>query len=166
PLEWIWLVAPQVLVVLVLAAPSLRRPLIGLEVYLTPTRSNTPTLDAGDRFVVRLGAVRAVRGEMVVFRAPDGTGQNHIKRIVAVAGDVVAGGPAGLAINGHRIRDHAVQPFGPVQVPAGHAFVIGDNLTNSRDSRHFGAIQESAITGRPLYVVWSKRWRKIGSSLR
>ena len=164
--EWAWLVGPQVLVLLVIVIPSLRRPLVGLEVFMTPTRSNAPTIDAGDRFVVALRDKFPVRGEMVVFRSPDGTGRNFIKRIVAVGGDVVEGGAAGVKVNGCRLRDTAVEPFGPVTVPAGHAFVVGDNLGNSLDSRHFGAIQEEAITGRPLYVVWSKQWRKIGRRLR
>ncbi len=166
PHEWAWMIAPQVLVVLILAIPAWRRSIVGLEVYVTPTRSNVPTLHAGDRFVVSRRVRPAVRGEMILFRAPDGTGQVHIKRIVGIAGDVVAGGPTGFTVNGHTVRDDTVDAFGPVTVAPGHAFVLGDNVKNSRDSRHYGSIQKEAITGHPLYVVWSKQWRNIGRTLR
>ena len=86
--------------------------------------------------------------------------------VVGVDGDVVAGGPDGVTVNGHVIRAEPVAAFGPLTVPEGHAFVVGDNLANSRDSRHFGAIQKEAITGRPLYVLWSDEWRRIGTKLR
>jgi signal peptidase I len=165
PWERAWLMAPQAMVVLVLAIPALRRPLFGYEVFRIPTRSNAPTLQPGDRFLAATGRFDPARGAMVLFRAPDDPERTYVKRVIGLPGDVVAGGPNGVIVNGE-VRDaRAVAPFGPVTVPGGAVFVVGDDLANSLDSRAFGCIEKASITGRPLYVVWSRTWSRIGTTL-
>jgi signal peptidase I len=44
--------------------------------------------------------------------------------------------------------------FGPVRVPRGDVFLLGDNRGNSEDSRDFGAVPEGAVVGRVLLRVW------------
>ena len=43
---------------------------------------------------------------------------------------------------------------GPVKIPDGSYYVMGDNRTDSEDSRFFGPIPESLIVGRAVAVVW------------
>jgi len=76
------------------------------------------------------------------------------------------GGGEGIAVNGRRVSGVPSAPFGPLLVGRGEAFVLGDNPEVSRDSRHFGAIAIDTIIGRPLYVFWSSRWGRIGTTLR
>ncbi len=50
-------------------------------------------------------------------------------------------------------------PDDEVTVPAGHYFGLGDNTTNSKDSRYFGAIPEEKLMGPALFVYWPLSWR-------
>ena len=42
----------------------------------------------------------------------------------------------------------------PYTVPEGGLWVMGDNRTNSQDSRYFGAIKESSVTGKAIFIYW------------
>ena len=56
------------------------------------------------------------------------------------------------------VRDN----FGPVWIPDGKTFVMGDNRDYSSDSRFFGPVDETAIIGVPLYIYWSSDIYRIG----
>jgi signal peptidase I len=45
--------------------------------------------------------------------------------------------------------------YGPVRVPEGHYFVMGDNRDNSQDSRYWGFLPRSYIKGQALMIYWS-----------
>ncbi len=45
--------------------------------------------------------------------------------------------------------------FGPVTVPAGHYFMMGDNRDDSQDSRFWGFLPQSYVKGRALFIYWS-----------
>jgi signal peptidase I len=56
-----------------------------------------------------------------------------------------------------------VPDFGPVTVPEGHVFMMGDNRDNSNDSRAWGFVPVESILGRALFVWWSwgKNWLRF-----
>ena len=100
-----------------------------------------------------------------MLREP-GSGDLVLKRIVAVGGDVVGIEDGELVVN----RRHPAEPyadpasidseyFGPVTVPAGAVFVLGDNRANSVDSRDFGVVPVTNLVGRVRARIWpASRW--------
>jgi len=149
------------------ALPVLLVVLVGGLLYsIEPVRvhadSMRPTLHSGDEVLVdRLSlALRAPhRGEIVVADAPN-VGL-VVKRVAAVGGDTVGIEDGVLVVNGHAERERYVDYasidgsyFGPVRVPRGDVFLLGDNRGNSEDSRDFGAVPEGAVVGRVLLRVW------------
>jgi signal peptidase I len=138
------------------------------EPFKIPSESMEPTLVPGDQTLVSKLAYRDAspkRGDLVAFHAPR-TGEVLLKRVVAVAGDSVGIEDGLLVVNGKQIREGYADPkaidsvyFGPVRVPAGRMFVLGDNRANSEDSREFGAVSTKRVIGRAVARVWPpSRW--------
>jgi signal peptidase I len=149
--------------------------------YHVPSGSMERTLFPGDRVVVdkraygfrvpftlaRLGSGPApMRGDVVVFDSPaDGT--RLIKRVVAIAGDLVevkdgrvsiSGSPQAGNLNGHLVHldlQHGGGPdLAPTRVPAGAVLVLGDARGNSRDGRFFGFVREDEIYAKAIRVYF------------
>ena len=139
---------------------------VGALFALQPIRvhadSMQPTLRSGDEIVVdRLSLVLRPphRGEIVVANSPQGG--LVVKRVAAIGGDTVGIEDGILVVNGRKKREGYVDYpsidgvyFGPVDVPAGDVFLLGDNRGNSQDSRDFGAVPEDDVVGRLLVRVW------------
>jgi signal peptidase I len=133
------------------------------EPFGIPSGSMIPTLRPGDSVLVDKLAYRHVaprRGQLIVFRAPR-NGVIEVKRVVAVAGDKVAIEDGALVVNGRRpVEPYTTQAaidsvyFGPVKVPAGAVFVLGDNRRDSTDSRSFGAVATGRVIGRVRARIW------------
>ncbi len=125
--------------------------------------SMTPTLRNGDHVLVDKLTYRfrpPARDELVVVHQPD-TGALAVKRIVALSGDTVGTEDGILVVNDGPQResyvDHATVDstyFGPVTVPEGTVFLLGDNRAESIDSRTYGAVDLDAVVGRVVWRVW------------
>ncbi len=129
-----------------------------LDMVTVSSDSMSPTVCTGDRLLLeRLRGGEAVQiDDVVTFPSPQG-GERAIKRVVALAGQAVAIADARLVVDGQVVDepyvDHSTIDgvyFGPVTVPAGAVFVMGDQRENSIDSRAYGPIASTALDGRML----------------
>jgi len=98
--------------------------------------------------------------ESVAVRDPGD--RELIKRVIGLPGETVEGRDGRVRIDGRRLiepyldADVVTSDFGPVEIPEGHVFVMGDNRTNSHDSRFsdIGTIDIDTIVGRAIARVW------------
>jgi signal peptidase I len=139
----------------------------GFRAFGIPSSSMEPTVIKGDRIMVDLRAYVGApphRGDPVVVRHE---GLFIIKRVIATGGETIEGKNGVTFVNGkeltepyavHRMganaRDQLLN-FGPVTVPPGKLFVMGDNRDVSYDSRmpEYGPIVVNDLSGKPLYVI-------------
>ena len=143
--------------------------------YRIPSASMEDTLLIGDRVLVDRISWRfsqPARGDIVVFHPPF-DGPVLIKRIIGLPGDEISLSGGSVSINGRRLDEPYVRrvagrqepsaPFSnglpwslqePYRVPAGSYFVMGDNRTDSGDSREFGPIKRGQFVGRAFAKYW------------
>lgn len=100
------------------------------------------------------------RGDVVIVDRPEGE-TALIKRVMAVAGETVEVRDGHVFINGRRLDEPWVAEYNfggrsypPALIPADHVFVLGDNRSNSRDSRAIGPVHVDSIRGRVEFVYW------------
>jgi signal peptidase I len=133
-----------------------------IQAFFIPSPAMAPTLQIGDRVLVnRLAGVD--RGDIVVFeRLPEEQAviKDLIKRVVAVGGDTIESRGNTLFVNGQAVVEPYVKtsdignPVLRTTIPPDHVFVMGDNRTNSADSRVFGPVAEDRIVGRAFLKIW------------
>jgi signal peptidase I len=138
-----------------------------LQAFYIPSVSMVPTLEINDRVLVNKLSYRLHpihRGDIVVFKRPPGEQQkinDLIKRVIGLPNDTVQTEAGHIFVNGQQLNEPYL-PAGtvslnidqPVHVPPGYYWVMGDNRTNSADSRSFGPIPKSLIVGRAFVKVW------------
>ncbi len=102
------------------------------------------------------------RQQIVIFHPPIAGASDYVKRVIGVPGDQVQIRAGAVWINGKPLDEpylsglqDAAQNFGPVVVPPGHYFVMGDNRDNSYDSRFWGFLPRRNMIGTPLLVYMS-----------
>ena len=146
-----------------------------MEVFYIPTPSMVPTLEAGDRVLankfIHLFS-EPERGDIIIFEgpegfeSPEGEEEDLIKRVVGLPGDKITVVRGSLYVNGELQREPYLnheQPdqipvgplsvYGPIWVPEGHVFVMGDNRAYSADSRIFGPVPEKYIVGEAFLRI-------------
>lgn len=146
--------------------------------FIVDGPSMQPNFHTGERIIVNkiIYDMRAPKhGEVIVFHVPE-EGRDFIKRVIGVPGDTVQVEGDTITINGQIVDEtyikevvdekhkhdelYNIEANFPNQdvpdgtVPEGHVFVLGDNRSNSTDSRRIGYVSYSEIVGRADMVFW------------
>jgi signal peptidase I len=141
------------------------------------TPSMEPTLRVGEYFLADATYYRSrapSRGDVAVYLHPKQSHLYYIKRIVAVEGDRIAIKGGRAVVNGMMVEepyldvgvaDGRFANMTELRVPAGHVYVLGDNRSNSVDSRDtvaHGAVPVANLIGRVTDIAISRHLPRIG----
>lgn len=156
-IEWGVVIAAAFLTAMVLR-------LAVVQAFSIPSISMEDTLLIGDRVLVNKMNKTAHVGDVIVFERPPGEEaspiKDLIKRVIALPGQTVEARDGKLFVDGNQLAEPYLAPGTetvmdrPVTVPRDHVWVMGDNRSQSRDSRFFGAIKKSSIIGHAFIRVW------------
>lgn len=162
-----------------------------VQAYRIPSASMLQTLQIGDHILVnkfiygiRIPFTDSILipisnpkfGDVAVFRYPEDPSKDYIKRIIGLPGDTIELKNKVLYRNGEVVKEpyvnyenpdmehrYIADTFGPIVVPEGSYFVLGDNRDNSEDSRYWGFVKRDAIIGKAWRIYWSWASDKQGS---
>ena len=115
------------------------------------------------------------RGDVIVFKYPEAPERDFIKRVIGLPGESLELRNKTVFINGEPLDQPFVRflvppredpsaardefdlrfNFGPVEVPEGQYFMMGDNRDNSEDSRYWGFMPREYVKGKALFVYFS-----------
>ena len=162
--------------------------ILGLRAFRIVSNSMAPTLQAGDSFVLDLNFYKKnkiQKGNIIAFYRKTYKGP-LCKRVIGLPGDRIEGKGDEVVVNGSVImepyarytgrnnrldefnRKHRTSEFGPITVPPGQLFVMGDNRDNSYDSRDadFGFVPVGSVWAKPLYIYFSTDRSRIGKTVK
>ena len=129
-----------------------------------------PTLAGVENMVLPIDPIR--RGDIIVFKYPEEPERDFIKRVIGLPGETLELRNKKVFIDDMPLDEpyvHYLFPpgeenpadfdvrmtYGPVTVPAGHYFMMGDNRDNSQDSRYWGFLPSEYVKGKALFVYFS-----------
>jgi signal peptidase I len=163
-----------------------------VQAFKIPSSSMEPTLLVGDHLLVNkfIYGVRIPytnikffqykkpkRGDIIVFIFPKDRSKDFIKRVIGTGGEKVAVIHNKIYINDKMIDDpwgdfrmprSSIEEYGPVKVPEGFLFVMGDNRDNSQDSRFWGFVNINEVKGKAfiVYFSWDSNAQKLLNMIR
>lgn len=165
-----------------------------IQAYKIPSGSMIPTLLIGDHILVNKFIYginipfidkkffvfrNPKRGDVIVFKYPEDPSRDFIKRVIGVEGDIIEVKDRALYVNGIQqhekyaqytekdIMDRALGPrdeFGPITIPKGKLFMMGDNRDHSLDSRFWGYVDLNQVRGEAIIKYWS--WDSDNNGIR
>jgi len=136
-----------------------------VEAVYIPSGSMIPTLEVNDYLLIEkvTEPQNYHYGDIVVFYPPDDRSheEKFIKRLIGRSGDTIEIRDGVLYRNGHQVEEPYIKEemnydFGPVIVPEGKFFVLGDNRNNSYDSHRWKTpfVDEGEVYGKAMLRVY------------
>lgn len=140
-----------------------------VQAFKIPSGSMRPTLEVGDRILVNKFIYRfkePQRGDVIVFRSPEDTKKDFIKRLIGKGketveiregkiyiDDVLSDSPR-LASKYYYNRDKYGAEGQKVYIPEDNYYALGDNSASSRDSRYWGFVPKNNMLGKAFLIYW------------
>lgn len=143
-----------------------------VQAFKIPTGSMRMTLIEGDRILVNKFIYRfraPERGDIVVFKYPEDTKKDFIKRLIGLPGEKIRIKDGRIWADGRLIDQPDIfqeiyyynkpgTPYGAdgieIEVPEDSYFVLGDNSASSRDSRYWGFVPKKYMLGEAFLIYW------------
>ena len=131
----------------------------------------SPAASGLDRILMPMRPIQ--RGDVVVFKYPKEPDRDFVKRVVGLPGERLEMHRKVVYVNGQALKEPFIQwleqpsrggppraddlreEYGPVTVPPGQYFMMGDNRDNSEDSRYWGFMPASYVKGEALFIYYS-----------
>ena len=167
-----WAIEWVVIILIALAVAFGVRTFVA-QTFFVPSTSMYPTLKAGDRIVVDKLAFHlhsVDRGDIVVFTTPKAENgrcggppvPDLVKRVIGLPNENISGKDGKVYITGKplaepwlpKVKSTFTANFGPVHVPSGDYFMMGDNRVESCDSRIWGPVSGSSFVGKVDLIIW------------
>jgi signal peptidase I len=135
-----------------------------IQTYEVFQTSMEPNFHEGQRVVVNKAAYwswlgKPRRGDVIVLKAPNGSAEDFIKRVVGLPGDTIEIISGATYVNGTKLDESYVKgsftySYDKITVPEGEYFVLGDNRDVSNDSHRWGPLARQDIIGKVFVIYW------------
>lgn len=147
--------------------------------YKIPTGSMRPTFLEGDRIFVDKVSYRfhpPERGDILVFKYPLDKKKDFVKRLAGMPGERLSLQNGKVVVNGEVLEEPPFSQYfyynrsdweygkegTTIEIPPGHYFVLGDNSSQSSDSRNWGFVPAKNLVGKAFFIWWPpKRIRLV-----
>ena len=133
-----------------------------IQTFVVVMTSMEPSFYDGQRLVVNKAVYifgEPERGDVVVFRAPNGRQEDFIKRVIALPGDTVEVKNRAVYVNGVKLDEPYIKSppsytLAELEVPKDNYFVLGDNRDHSNDSHHGWVVPHENLIGKAWLLTW------------
>lgn len=152
----------EVLITIILALIIFFAARATIQTFVVVMTSMEPNFHDGQRLVVNKAVYifgEPERGDVIIFRAPNGRQEDFIKRVIAIPGDTVEVKNGAVYVNGIKldepyIADLPNYTLEKQEVPEDSYFVLGDNRNHSNDSHHGWMVPRENIIGKAWLMTW------------
>ncbi len=137
--------------------------------------SMQPSFYQGERVIATKLAYKLhdpERGDVIIFRPPQGMEEDLIKRIIGLPGDVVEVKDGVVYVNNQPLDEPYIKSppsynYPTEIVPEGQYWVLGDNRNNSNDSHTGWTVPREDIIGKAWLIIWPPdRWEVVPTYFR
>ncbi len=162
---------------------------LGIKGSQFQTNSMQPTLQKGEYIMINLKHYKSrkiQRSDVVLFTFPENQSEDFLFRVIGLEGEKIEIKKRQVFINNRPLQEDykiftksrsdsktedstfpgsLIDDYGPVIVPWGTCFILGDNRDNSYDSRYWGFVPLKNIKGKALYIYFSGDITRIGRKI-